>query len=86
MSENILKNRTGKPSLDRPWIKYYPESIRNMQIPKCTVMEYLKSNCPGENVTAMHYYGTDISWKSVFENTEAVARSLRALGFGEQGG
>lgn len=83
MSENILKNRTGKPSVDRPWIKYYPESIRNMQIPKCTVMEYLKSNYPGESVTAMHYYGTDISWKSVFENTEAVARSLRALGFGE---
>ena len=72
---------TGKPSVDRPWMKYYPEPLRKIQIPQCTVKEYLKRNCPGEDVAAMEFYGTEISWKTVFEQSEAVARSLKALGF-----
>lgn len=74
---------TGKPSIDRPWIKYYPEPLRKIQAPDCTVKEYLKLNCPGEDVTAMEFYGNQISWKTVFEQAEAVARSLRAAGFKE---
>ena len=49
-----MNNMTGRPSIDRPWMKYYPEVLRNLQIPACTLMEYLKMNCPGENVIAMH--------------------------------
>ncbi len=74
---------TGKPSIDRPWIKYYPEPLRKIQAPDCTVKEYLKLNCPGEDVAAMEFYGNQISWKTVFEQAEAVARSLRASGFKE---
>lgn len=74
---------TGKPSIDRPWIKYYPEPLRKIQAPDCTVKEYLKLNCPGEDVAAMEFYGNQISWKTVFEQAEAVARSLRAAGFKE---
>ena len=74
---------TGIPSIDRPWTKYYPAEMLHLQIPDCSLLEYLKSNCPGQNEIAMHYYGTDISWNTVFEQTEAVARSLKSLGFGE---
>lgn len=83
MKNNEMNLTTGKPSIDRPWMKYYPEFIRNLQVPECTMTEYLKQNCPGEDVAAMHYYGTDILWGTVFEQTDAVARSLKALGFGE---
>ena len=42
-----MSNLTGKPSVDRPWLKYYPEQLRQMiKEPKCTVLEYLKSYCP----------------------------------------
>ena len=45
-----MSNLTGKPSVDRPWLKYYPEQLRQMiKEPKCTVLEYLKSYCPGED-------------------------------------
>lgn len=75
---------TRKPSIDRPWLKYYPEVLRKMvRVPECTVWEYLKMNCPGEEVAAMEFYGTQISWKTVFEKAEAAARSLRAVGFKE---
>ena len=79
-----VNNMTGKPSIDRPWMKYYPEVLQKMiQIPECTVKEYLKKYCPGEDVAAMDFYGTQITWKTVFEQSEAAARSLKAVGFKE---
>ena len=47
------------------------------------VKEYLKMNCPGEDVAAMDFYGSQILWGTVFQKTEAVARSMRAVGFKE---
>lgn len=76
-------NMTGKPSVDRPWMQYYPEALRHIQAPECTVKEYLKMNCPGEDVPAMDFYGSQILWKTVFEQSEAVAHSLKAVGFKE---
>ena len=72
------------PSIDRPWMRYYPaEFIENLTVPESTLGEYLRANCPGELVTAIHYYGRDVAWKEVFEMSEKTARSLRALGFSE---
>ena len=64
-------------------MKYYPEPLRKIQIPKCTVQAYLRQNCPGEDVAAMEFYGNQISWRTVFDTTQVVAKSLRAIGFGE---
>lgn len=83
MDRNMNNELTGKPSIDRPWMKYYPEFMSHLQIPDCTLSEYLKLNCPGEDVAAMHYYGADILWSTVFEQAEAAACSLKAAGFGE---
>ena len=72
---------TGKASIDKPWLKYYPtELLDNLQIPFCTMNQYLQYNMPGMDVPAIHYYGTDITWAEVFENTEKIARSLKVLG------
>ncbi|MDO4173544.1 MAG: class I adenylate-forming enzyme family protein [Eubacteriales bacterium] len=75
---------TGKPSVDRPWMKYYPQALLDMiQLPDCTLEQYLREHCPGMEVPAVEYYGEQIRWASVFEETDQIARSLRALGFGE---
>ncbi len=76
-------NTAEKPSVKRPWMKYYPEPLKKIQIPECTLTQYLKRNCPGEDVEAMEFYGTKIPWRVVFEQAEAVARSFRVLGFKE---
>ncbi|MFR5703525.1 MAG: hypothetical protein ACLUD0_17770 [Eubacterium ramulus] len=34
-------------------------------------------------MAAIHYYGEDITWKTVFEESEKCAKSLKAMGFGE---
>ena len=75
---------TGKPSVDRPWMQYYPtEMVEGLRVPESTICEYLKEQCPGESVVAMHYYGTDITWHEVYEQVDKTARALRAIGFGE---
>lgn len=72
---------TGKASFDKPWLKYYPtELIDNLQIPFCTMNQYLQYNMPGLDVPAIHYYGSDITWAEVFGTTEKIARSMKALG------
>ena len=66
---------TGKPSVDRPWMKYYPEPLRKIQIPECTIKEYLKRNCPG-----VAYMGASKSYhwlRSVFTLKEASVSSLK---------
>lgn len=81
---NCEKAPAGKPSEDRRWMQYYPEMMLKMiQKPECTLWEYLEQHCPGSDVVAIHYYGEDITWKTVFEESEKCARSLRAMGFGE---
>lgn len=77
------RKRNAKPSQERPWMKFYPPEFREMTIPKCTLNEFIRERCPGEDVTAIHYYGNDISWKNVFAQVERTARALRAAGFGE---
>ena len=73
-----------KPSEERRWMQYYPEMmLRMIQKPDCTVWEYLERHCPGMDVAAIHYYGEDITWKTVFEESEKCAKSLKAMGFGE---
>ena len=35
---NVNEKMTGKPSVDRPWMRYYPKAlISGLEVPKCTV-------------------------------------------------
>lgn len=82
--ENLMnKTLAGKPSIDRPWMQYYPaQMIEGLCIPEKTLYEYLEERCPGEHIVAMHYYGTDITWKQLYEQVNKTARALKAIGFG----
>ena len=79
MSTNAVL--TGRPSIDRPWMKFYPEAVQQLRIPECTIQDYLKMNCPGMETVAIHYYGTAITWKAVFEQVNLTAKALTAIGF-----
>ena len=78
MNENAML--TGKPSIDRPSMKFYPEVLRGIQVPACTVEQYLSVRAADPNVVAMHYYGVDITWGTVFRKVDATARALQVLG------
>lgn len=78
---------TGKPSIDKPWMKYYPpQLIQGLTIPAQTVYEYLMERCPGDDVVAIHYYGRDIRWRELKEQVDLAARSLRAMDLARETG
>ena len=74
---------TGKPSVDRPWMKFYPPGAEQMTVPEVTMNEYMKMMSRGTDLTVMHYYGTNIRWKAFFRYVDETARSMKAAGLGE---
>ena len=71
---------TGKPSVDRPWMKFYPPGADQMTVPEVTMNEYMRMMSRGDDLTVMHYYGTDISWKEFFQMVHATALAMKAAG------
>ena len=76
-------NFTGKASIDKPWLNFYPEEFRNLDIPRITMESFLKMKNPDENRAAFEYYGNKITWKQLWEEVDIAARALKALGFEE---
>ena len=81
--ENTKMKLTGKPSIDKPWLQFYPEQLRNVEVPKMTIEEFLKYKNQDENRTAFEYYGNKITWKTLWEEVDKAARSLKVLGYGD---
>lgn len=80
MSTEML---TGKASIDRPWLKFYPEPFRKVEVPKMTVEAFFKLRNPDENRDAIEYYGKKYTWKQLWEEVDRTAKALRAAGFQE---
>ena len=81
--ETTNMNLTGKASIDKPWLKYYPEELHNMETPKITLEEFLKMKNPDDSKIAFEYYGNKITWKTLWEEVDKAAKSLKVLGFGD---
>jgi len=74
------KQLTGYPSIDKPWLKYYPENAVDASLPECTIYEYLyENNKDYPNDIALEYMGTKISYSELFAHIDACEKSLTAL-------
>ena len=72
---------SGKPSQEKPWVKYHPKGSDNAQIPEKTPYQYLyERNREYMSGIALQYYGTKIGYAEFFRRIEAAARSFKALG------
>lgn len=75
---------TGKASEERPWLKYYPPGIDKMLVPpELTLTQFLRQSSRGDDLSVIHYYGKEITWKKLFRMAEETARALRAAGVKE---
>lgn len=69
MEQKITKanSRTGYPSIDRPWKKFYTVSDEKVKIPKCTLYQNIYDrNCRSKRDIAINYYGNKISFGKLF--------------------
>lgn len=81
--ENTGATLTGKASVDKPWLQFYPEALRNVEVPTITVETFLRAKNLDENKIAFEYYGNKITWKEFWGEVDKAAKSLKILGFGE---
>jgi long-chain acyl-CoA synthetase len=69
---------TGKPSIDKPWLKHYPKGVNETKLPQATIYEYLYSkNKECLNDIALEYFGRKISYSELFKNIERVAKAFK---------
>ena len=74
------KKLTGYPSVDKPWLKYYPEEAISKPLPECTVFEYLwENNKDYPRDIALEYLGSKISYGELFAHIDECVKALTAL-------
>jgi len=73
-----------KPSVAKPWLKYFPKESIGLDTPRCTALSYLKeANKERPDFTALNYYGTKISFRNLYKNIDVCADAFAALGVKE---
>lgn len=71
---------TGYPSIDKPWLRFYPSGADNIAIPEKTIFQLLEdSNIERMNATLMNFNGIKISAKKYLEMIKKTALSLDKL-------
>ena len=62
------KEMTGYPSIDKPWLKYYPASAVEVEIPKKTAYQFIfEKHSNNRQAIALEYLGIKISYGKVFD-------------------
>lgn len=75
------KEKTGYPSIDQPWLKYYTDNDLKIEVPKCTIYQNIYNrNKEHPNSYAINYYGNRIRYIELFDNIEKCAKSFCKIG------
>ena len=78
MEEQIL---TGYPSVDMPWLRYYPEEAVHAKIPECTIYQnILNHNKEYPNDVAIIFFGKKITYKQLFIEIDKTEKAYIAQG------
>lgn len=76
----IIKQMNPKISEEKVWMKYFPSDISD-EVPKCTAYSYLREMNRGRGEsTALHYFGSKITFNELFSHIEKCAKSFAAMG------
>lgn len=80
MSEE--KVLTGFPSIDRPWMKFYPKMLMDMiNIEEVTLRQYLENHAKSMDRVCLEMYGRELTFQEVFDEADRCAAALKAIGF-----
>jgi len=73
-----------KPSEEKVWLKYLPESCRTAEIPEQTIYDFIKEICQRRpDGKAIYYYGTSVTYGEMMKKIDKVAEAYYALGVRE---
>ena len=81
LTTGCTSERTGLPSADQPWRKYFTAASADEVLPQTTLYRYLFDCNRGEDdATALRFFGTDITYGEFFKNIRCTADGFAALG------
>lgn len=73
--------KTGYPSIDKPWLKYYSQDAIDAPLPECTMYEMVWNNNKEHlGDIALNYYGRKITYGQLFAGIENAAKAFSVLG------
>lgn len=76
----MSQEKSGYPSIDKPWLKYYSEEAIHAARPECTAYELIKrNNYEHPNDIALIYYSRKFTYNQIFQNIENTAKAFTAL-------
>ena len=70
-------------SIEKPWMKYYPDTISQDNLPHCTMYQQIKMSCEAghwSGNTALYFYGTEITYREMFARIDQYAGAFASLG------
>lgn len=81
IKEKEIGKLTGKPSVDKPWLKFYSQEAIEAPLPKMTIYEYMCAGNEGhEKDVALNYFGKKITRGTLLKNIEEAAKAFKQIG------
>ena len=81
MIDKKLDGNTGLPSVEKPWLKLYSDKVISFSLSGESMYELIqKNNIDTLSAVALRYYGTTITYKTLFDKIEKAASAFRSLG------
>lgn len=74
------KELTGYPSIDKPWLKYYPQELLAPKPTFDKILDRIKMVWQNPDETIINYYDTEIKVGEFFNRVNQIAKSLVAMG------
>ena len=74
------KKMTGYPSIDKPWLKYYPLELLSARPSFNRILDRIKMVWQNPSETIINYYDTEITAGEFFDRINNVVKSLVAMG------
>lgn len=77
----VLFEQAPRPSVEKPWLKYYNEKALNAEMPCDTIYNYMvNNNKDHRNNTAINYFGSKISYGKLIDSVDKAAAAFESLG------
>lgn len=79
--EKVTEKR--KASVEKPWLQFYPEALRNFVPSEDTLTDFILKHNPDHDRTVVEFYGRTFSLNEVIAERDKVAKAFLALGVKE---
>ncbi len=73
-----------RPSIEKPWLKFFSDEAREASMPKNTIYRHLRENNENRRSdTALNYFGRKISYGTLLDEADRCAGAFKAAGIGK---